>query len=405
MLVARVKRRKQWFWLVLLLAIFLFLSILVIVFSLNDTKNKPELDQTVAIQPYPEKITSKLLFLGNTFWGRYIHDWSMASPLGYAYPFSRLNELNREDYNAWISGIECPITEGVNPSSAEQEAQLQFNCRPEYLSEATKWFNIFTLANNHTDNQNGIEGFRETQRHLESAGIQYFGHYDPRVTEDICEVVAMPVTVLNNDESSFNGKLPVAMCGHHGVFMIPDQASRQVMEKYKPYMPIIAMPHMGAEYKPVPDEIKTNFYRSLIDYGADMVIGDHPHWVQSSESYNGRLIVYSLGNFMFDQQGTSELTRSAGIVVSLSIKGVQKSQLQQWLQVGEDCVTYKDDCLEQIIKKELKKLPIEYQFSVIGTDNDNKIVKPATTEQLSSILQRLNWQNTINNLEHPYSGI
>lgn len=405
MLVRRIKRRRQWFWLVLLVSGLLITTAIFFVTVYGNKNNQLPKDEVIVQPPQPTKITSKLLFFGNTFWGRYINDWSMASPLGYAYPFSRLSEFGREDYNAWISGIECPIVAGVNPTSAEQEAELQFNCRPEYLDEAAKWFSIFSLANNHTDNQGGPVGFKETQEQLESVGIQYFGHYDPRSTNDVCEVIGLPVTVSLDDGSIMEGRLPVAMCGHHGVFRIPDQASLEVMKQYSRYMPVIAMPHMGAEYKPSPDEIKTNFYRSLIDNGADMVLGDHPHWIQNSESYNGHLIVYSMGNFMFDQQGASEYTRSAAIDVDIKIDGIEPRVLETWLEIGEKCVRFKDDCLSEIDNKNLIRLPFEYQFSIIGTDNEDKLVKPATDEQLDSILKRLDWQNTIQKLEDPFSGV
>src|SRR4051812_5989444 len=56
----------------------------------------------------PVSVSTNSLFFGNAFWGRYMNDWSMASPLKTAYPFSRLNEFNRKDYDAWITGLECP---------------------------------------------------------------------------------------------------------------------------------------------------------------------------------------------------------------------------------------------------------------------------------------------------------
>jgi hypothetical protein len=281
----------------------------------------------------PVSVSSNVLFLGNTFWGRYIDDWSMASKLKYAYPFSRLNEFNRDQYNAWISGLECPMAAAVHTSSAEMDSTLTFNCSPNYLPEAAKWFTAFTLANNHTDNQ-GVAGFKETQQHLDQYGIQYFGNPDPTITGDVCEVISLPVTTLNDDRSQSDGKLPVAICGFHGVFQIPPASSVAVMAQYSKYMPVIAMPHMGAEYKPAPDQIKTDFYRSLIDGGADMVLGDHPHWIQPSESYKGHLIVYSMGNFMFDQQDTPEVVRSAGINVVLKTSGDNSALLDKWLALG-----------------------------------------------------------------------
>jgi len=354
--------------------------------------------------PETQKISSNVLFLGNTYWGRYINDWSMASSLQYTYPFSRLGEFDRAKYDAWITGLECPTVTGVQVSSSVEDDTLQFNCSPSYLPEAAKWFTAFTLANNHTDNQ-GEEGFVETKLHLDENGIQYFGHYEPRSTGDNCEIISLPVTVTKDDGAVSKGSLPVAMCGYHGVFRIPDADAVAEMAQYSPYMPVIAMPQMGAEYKSEADSIKTDFYRSLIDGGADMVIGDHPHWIQNSESYNGHLIVYSMGNFLFDQQYNTEVTRSAGINVVMNTNGGEASDLDAWLALGPSCSVFKDTCLSEIKSQGLTKLNINYQFGVVGTNDSDRIVKPATPDQQASILQRLNWQSTITGLRPPYASL
>ena len=170
-------------------------------------------------------------------------------------------------------------------------------------------------------------------------------------------------------------------------------------------MPVIAMPHMGAEYKSAPDELKINFYRSLIDGGADVVLGDHPHWIQPSESYKGHLIVYSMGNFMFDQQDTPEVVRSAGIRVVLKTSDDKSDLIGKWLALGVKCGTYKDNCLALAQKQNLKKLDIKYQFGVVGTNDGDKIVKPATPTQQTDILNRLQWQSTVKQLQPPYSSL
>jgi poly-gamma-glutamate synthesis protein (capsule biosynthesis protein) len=358
--------------------------------------------KTAPIQP--KSASSNMLFTGNIFFGRYINDWSMASTLKYAYPFSQLSEFHRDQYDAWISGLECPTVASVHMTSAEMEQALQFNCSPNYLPEAARWFNIVTLANNHTDNQ-GVDGFEETKAQLEKNHIQYFGHYDPRVLDDVCEVVAMPVTITSDDQSTTKGNLPVAMCGYHGVFRIPSPEAVAEMQNYSAYMPVIAMPHMGVEYQPAPDQLKTDFYRSLIDGGADMVIGDHPHWIQNTESYKGHLIVYSMGNFIFDQQDTPEVTRSAAIRVVMKTSGENLAMLAKWLKLGDTCKAFKDDCLKQVKEQGLTKLNMTYQFDAIGTNDGNKIAKPATPAQQADILQRLNWQSTMNQLQAPYSKL
>lgn len=376
---------------------------------LNPTKvNKPTkhtaVERSLAPKIMPINAQSQMAVFGNSFWGRYTNDWAMVSPLKTAYPFSRLNEFHRDQYDAWIAGLECPAKSGVHMTSAEMEAALQFNCDPAYLPEAAKWFTAFTLANNHTDNQ-GVDGFLETQQSLDRNHIQYFGHYDPYKLDEICEVLSIPARVTMSDGSTEKGQLPMAFCGYHGVFKIPPQQSVVVMERYSKVMPVFALPHMGLEYKPAPDALKVNMYHSMIDYGADVVLGDHPHWIQNTEIYKGHLIVYSMGNFMFDQQGSAELVRSAGIRMDVSVDKISASELKKWLMIGTRCAEYHDTCLEQIEKQKLGKLPITIKFGVIGTKDDGKLTHPATDSETDGILKRLDWSTSMSQLSPPYSSL
>lgn len=375
--------------------------------ALSVSVRSPESSQTTETQKAaakPESLKSDSLFMGDVFWGRYMHQWAMASPLKTAYPFSRLHEFNRDDYDAWIMNLECPMVAGFSQTPTQEETTLSFNCSPDYLPEAAKWFTAVSLANNHTDNR-GVDGFTETKQHLEDHKIQYFGHYDYDNLTDVCEVISLPTQVTYDDNSVKKESLPVALCGYEGVFGIPTQSALAVMERYAKVMPVIAMPHMGVEYQATADKLKTNTYRSMIDHGADMVLGGHPHWVQNTESYKGHLIVYSMGNFIFDQQGNSELTRSASIHVKLTSQPTDASVLEKWLAIGESCQAFKDDCLTKIEDQALPKLSLNYQFGVVGGNSADKITKLATTDELNSILSRLQWTQTVSQLQSPYSSL
>ncbi|MEO5950748.1 MAG: CapA family protein [Candidatus Saccharimonadales bacterium] len=409
MLPIRARRNhKRLLWFVVAVLMILIATAFVVIFF-NQSVHTPE-QKTVTskseVVSKPVAISSNMLFMGDVFWGRYINDWSQASSLKTSYPFSRLSEFNRMKYDAWIADLECPSVNGVNMTSAQEDATLTFNCSPDYLPEAAKWFTIFGNANNHSDNQGGMAGLIETRQHLEQNKIQYFGNFDPEVLKDVCEVTAMPVTISLDDKTTKKGSLPVAMCGYHGVFKIPSAASLAVMQAYAKVMPVIAFPHSGQEYKTGPDQIKTDLYRSMIDNGADMVIGDHAHWIQNSESYKGHLIVYSMGNFIFDQQDTPEVVRSAAINVNMKLAAnADTSQLDAWLRIGSRCVAFQDDCMAQIASQGLKKLQVTYGFGVVGSNDSGKIVKPATPDQQEAILQRLNWQKTMTQLQAPYSSL
>lgn len=372
----------------------------------NTTKSKEPALEAVAEKtaPQPVSLTANTLFFGDLYWGRYMNDWSMASPLKTAYPFSRLNEFNRDAYTAWIANLECPTVPGFTQTSLEEDTTLSFNCSPDYLPEASKWFTAVSLANNHTDNR-GPEGFAKTKEQLEKNHIQYFGHYDPMVADDACEVIALPVVVTYDDNSKKPQKLPIALCGFHGVFKIPPASTIAEIKKYSERMPVIAMPHMGVEYQAAPDQLKTQTYRAMIDAGADMVLGNHPHWIQNTEAYKGKLIVYSMGNFMFDQQASKEVTRSAAIRVVMNTSNDSSKQLAAWLSLKDDCAVFKDPCLQRANDQNLPKLPITYRYSAIGTTDSGKITRPASEADTTQILERLKWKQTMSQLQSPYGSL
>lgn len=406
----RIERKsKRRVWLGVLCAALIVLAVGAgAVYSYGRWKSPAETPEVKSVSqvnqvPKPASVESNMLVMGDVYWGRYVNDWSMASDLKTAYPFSRLSEFERDKYDAWIADMECPITNNPKVSSRVEDNTLTFDCDPKYLPEARKWFTAMTLANNHTDNQ-GPEGLVETRRHLQDNNMQYFGTYDPDDHQHLCDVLAIPARVTMSDKTVKQGKLPIVWCGYHGVFKTPNLASMQVMSRYSKYFNIVAMPHSGAEYKPEPDEIKTTWYRALIDNGADVVVGDHPHWVQTSEAYKGKLIMYSLGNFIFDQQFNAEVTRGAVLRMTVSVNAKDAPDIDRWLALGETCVTYQDACLKTATDQELVKLPLHYHYAVLGSNDSGKITHRADAAQLESIKQRLRWQQTILGLSGNNSG-
>ena len=85
---------------------------------------------------------------------------------------------------------------------------------------------------------------------------------------------------------------------------------------------LVVSVHAGSEYVYGPNALQTRLYRSLVDAGADLVLGHHPHVLQPMEWYEGGshagLIVYSLGNFVFDDvednpKGLESMLLSLGV--------------------------------------------------------------------------------------------
>lgn len=133
---------------------------------------------------------------------------------------------------------------------------LKFSCQVGYTVEAAKRFNAFTLANNHMDNMQEVDGLKQTRENLEVNKIQYFGHYDNAYRDalgrdEICEVVSLPSKntfpelkeIQIKQESNF--LVPAALCGYQNVFKLPTEDDLSVISGYSQYLPTVIMPHQG----------------------------------------------------------------------------------------------------------------------------------------------------------------
>lgn len=136
-----------------------------------------------------------------------------------------------------------------------------------------------SLANNHA-NDYGPQGFADTVEAIENNGIEY-GH---------------------NDKTMYfekNGFKIAVIC--HGLWneWQADTIINKIKEESEKTDFQIVFYHGGTERKHYPDTWRVKAEKKLVDAGADLVIGNHPHVIQSMETYNGVEIVHSMGNFLF----------------------------------------------------------------------------------------------------------
>lgn len=390
------KKRYRHFWRLALAVLVLLLTLVAINRILLQKAGAPGSRSKVVnakFGPKPTAIEGHYLLNGTIFWGRRVQQWSTKAngSLDYTFPFSGLSTFGRQNYDGWVADLECPTTTTDIPM-AKQENELVFNCKPEYLPEAAKYFNIIDLANNHSDNA-GRTGLDETRMALAKAGIQTFGDFEPARTGDTCQVISLPVRLQMSDTSQKIASLPVAFCAWHYFYRLPLPGEIEQMKKYAKLMPVFAFVHMGREYQATADPIQQMIAHKVADQGPQFVIANNPHWVQNSEVYNGKLIVYSTGNFIFDQQGDAEVTRSDSIEVSISAS--YDANLAKWLTIGPDCRSYNDTCLQKVTDQKLSPPKLKLTFAVIAGDNSQKLTKKASPDIQTAVEQRLNWSQTL----------
>lgn len=146
---------------------------------------------------------------------------------------------------------------------------------------------VANLANNHLENY-GIEGANNTIKLLNTNGIAVTG-----VGTVFREVKGVKFAFLGYSDIECYGK--IISC------VDQEKISREIKDARKNADIIVVSFHWGDEYDSMPNEKQKKLAHLAIDSGADLIIGNHSHWIQPIEIYKGKFITYAHGNFIFDQ--------------------------------------------------------------------------------------------------------
>jgi len=98
----------------------------------------------------------------------------------------------------------------------------------------------------------------------------------------------------------------------------PETVAEDVANARKVANVVIVVPHWGIEYTATPSARQREFARAAAAAGADMVVGNHPHWVQAHERIGSTFVAYALGNFVFDQSWSVETQQGALLAVTFT---------------------------------------------------------------------------------------
>jgi hypothetical protein len=392
-------KRKRLF---IVLALLLLGAFLVVLFKKMNTSSNSAPTQTVQQKRVESSnyvaVKGRYLFSGTVVIARAVENEARtANGIDYDQPFIQFHTFQPGQYDAWEFDHECPMTTENIPYRTQVENTI-FNCRPEFIPAMKKQFStiIANVANNHTRDM-GDDGFDETVELLEKGGIQTIGNHDPREKEDICQAVALPVRLEKKDGGEEKGTLPIAFCAWHYFEQDPEPDQIEVMNRYAKVMPVFAFVQVGVEYRDHADEKQKDIARRLIDNGSpEFVIENSPHWVQETEAYKGKLVVYSTGNFIFDQLD-EETNR--GISIDAIMTTPYNDNVATWLALGEQCRARNDTCLETAEQQKLQKIDVELNYTLVGSSTGyREVTKKADNALQKALEQRTNWQKTLQDL-------
>jgi poly-gamma-glutamate capsule biosynthesis protein CapA/YwtB (metallophosphatase superfamily) len=182
-------------------------------------------------------------------------------------------------------------------------------------------FDVVSCASNHIGD-GGKLGILQTIAHLKAEGIASFGcGKDLKAARQPAtfEVGGAKVAILGYDAIPPAAYWATATTAGSARLTAAAVKADVVAARAAGAQVVIVFPHWGTEYTYGPTAFQREVAHVAIDAGADLVIGNHPHWVQSVEVYKGKPIWYALGNFTFDQSW-SEPTLE-GISLELTFRG------------------------------------------------------------------------------------
>ena len=89
---------------------------------------------------------------------------------------------------------------------------------------------------------------------------------------------------------------------------------------------VVVMPQWGTQYTHTPELVQRTVGRALVRAGADLVVGGHPHWVQGVDSVQGKPVVHSLGNFVFDMDDSEQTME--GVALEATFRGAKLTRVR-----------------------------------------------------------------------------
>ena len=272
---------------------------------------------------------------------------------GEAYFFQNFKDVFEAD-DLTLANLECVFT------TAKDRVDKKFNIKGplKYTGILTSnSVEVVSMGNNHTEDY-GPQSTVDTKNALDAVGVLYainetIAYY---TTEDgmVVAIVSASITGSGNARDQY----------------LLDGVKEA---KAKGADLVIACCHWGIEKDHYPNDYQKNLGHALIDKGADLVVGNHPHVLQGVEEYKGKIILYSLGNFSF---------------------GANRNPADKDTAVYQQTFTFVDGVLQSDISA--KMIPAR----ISGHDGYNDYQpKIANEKQWANIIKRLN------EYSKPYSGV
>ncbi|MEK7473746.1 MAG: CapA family protein [Patescibacteria group bacterium] len=249
----------------------------------------------------PEIGSARIVFAGDIMLDRLVADRTRTANDA-SYAFRKLPDGWFESFDYAVANLEGPVTDMRRSPVKSVDFLFDPTVIPVLKAQG---IDAVSQANNHALDQ-GTVGYNDSVRRLREAGLLVFGH---QVDDG---PVAFATTTIH--------ELRIAFLGFNTTdnAMNREQAASAIALAKEEADTVIASVHWGNEYRSRPDASSVQTAHWLIDQGVDVVIGGHPHWTQGISSYKDKPIAWSLGNFIFDQDFSTQTRQGLAVALTVS---------------------------------------------------------------------------------------
>ena len=216
---------------------------------------------------------------------------------GWDYFFEKVKDILKSG-DITFGVLDAPISNRGKPNPSKPKDSPLFKTEPEVIFALKKaGFSVLCLANNHILDY-GEEGLVDTIKYLKKAEISYFG-----AGKNENEARKPAIIEKSGVKVAFFGYTYTYKASKNtpGCPILEEKIIKEDIHNLKDKVDFIVVSfHDGIEYSDYPTPHRVKLARKAIDWGADIVLGHHPHVLQGVEKYKQGFIAHSLGNFISD---------------------------------------------------------------------------------------------------------
>ena len=268
----------------------------------------------------------RVLFGGDIMLGREVD--AMMQQGGDDYPFAAISDtLHGADLA--VANLESPLT--TQPTPVRPDGQwINLKGRPAAAGAmARAGLGLLTVANNHALDY-GSAGLADTLAALDSAGIRHIGNSDQPT---IVTIKGLRLAFLGYDcvapaQPPAGTALAAIVCSGPQLAATKQTLHDAIGKARAQADAVIVFMHWGTEYAITPSDYQRDLAQSMADDGATLIVGAHPHAAQGMARLGNTLVVYSLGNFIFDQRIPATAQTGMLLDVSFDHSGIASATLR-----------------------------------------------------------------------------